>query len=68
MEHKYDVRLPKATRRPRRPWTSRSRSHARPRGAGRPERREHAALPGRQELAHRRGVGLRGVDLGGASV
>ncbi len=35
---------------------------------GDPERREQAAIPGRQELAHRRGMGLRRVDLGGTSV
>jgi hypothetical protein len=36
--------------------------------ARRPQRREHAALSGGPELAHRRGLALRGVDLGGAAV
>ena len=35
---------------------------------GIPNCREQAAVPGGSELPHRRGLGLRRVDLGGASV
>ena len=69
--HGAQVRGALRQERPRDPADHGGADRARTRSceeAGRPECRECTALPGRKELAYRRGVGLRGVDLGGTPV
>ena len=69
MQHTYEVRFAKSD--PETPPTMDEQialAQAAARKLGVPNAEKCTAVSGGQELAHRRGVGLRGVDLGGASI